>query len=49
MKKEVYWGHMYTEATLIVRKLEVEGEEIPEDFDDFFKNVIKCHILEVDF
>ena len=49
MKKEVYWGHMYTEATLIVSKLKVEGEEIPRDFDDFFKNVIKCHILEVYF
>ena len=49
MKKEVYWGHMYTEATLIVCKLEVEGEEIPGDFDDFFNNVIKCHILEVYF
>lgn len=47
MKKEVYWAHMYVEASLVIRKLEVEGPQLPLDFEDFYKSSLKCHIIEV--
>lgn len=46
MKKEVYWGHMYSETSLIARKLQVEEENLPIEFEEFYKNALKCHILE---
>ncbi|KAI5083860.1 hypothetical protein GOP47_0000029 [Adiantum capillus-veneris] len=37
---------MFVEASLVIRKLEVEGPQLPSDFEDFYKSSLKSHIIE---
>lgn len=47
MRKETYWAHLHTEAWLIIQKMEVEGPQLPPDFEEYYKISLKNHVLEV--
>lgn len=47
MRKETYWAHLYGEAVLLIEKIQVEGPQLPDSFDEFYKINLKNHVLQV--
>ena len=47
MKKEVYSAHMQLEALRVIQQIQVEGPQLPDCFDEFFKINFKAHVLQV--
>lgn len=47
MKKETYWAHLYGEAMLLIERVQVEGPELPNYFEAFYKINMKNHIVQV--
>lgn len=47
MKKETYWAHLYSEANLLIQKIQIEGPQLPNTFEEFFKTNLKNHVVQV--
>ncbi len=46
MRQEAYWQGMFEEASFLIAKLEVEGPQLPNSFESFFKSSRKNHVAE---
>ena len=46
MRKEAYWAHIYSEAWLIIRRMEVEGPPLPKNFEAWFRTQRMFHVLQ---
>ena len=44
MKQEAYWYGLSMEASILIKKLEVEGPSMPETFEAFYKMSRKMHV-----
>ena len=47
IKKEVYWAHLFTEASLMICTIQVEGPQLPMNFEEFYRISLKNHIQQV--
>lgn len=46
MRHEVYWHHLFGEASLLINRFEVEGPPLPSTFELWFKAQRRMHVVE---
>lgn len=46
MRQETYWQGMFEEGTIMIAKFEIEGPQLPQSFEAFFKTSRKTHVSQ---